>query len=1322
MLSVILANYNREKYLEKVFSGLLSQRFQDFELIVVDDGSTDNSVKIIERNLAEFSGRNTFFRFEKNIGQGMARASNKALSLATRKYVAVQDSDDVSCYNRFSSEIEFLEDNPEIVLVGSHAIVINENNQIQGKWTYPPETNDEIIQAICDDGVNPIIHPSVMYRRDIIWEKFNGYNPEQRFAPDFDLYRRLILGNYNIANLQKLLVRYRLHRSQITRENTEACAVEAEDIVRRFREELPNSRRVLRSSPRVQSIEHLEKPRLVFVADRLQTGGLEKTILGILKHILPRFEVSLYFLRTSTNGNAEIIGEFRKVLGDRFVCEEVSSPVDAVYAFLKKSGSEVTVFFSWQDTVPEALRRFDFRPKCILVKCTTWEGYNSVLEKNQDIIDTCFTVSPKEAEKPNFEFLPTLVDEDFVREGWQKRRHKDFTFGYCGRLDEDKGIPQVLKIAEKTRSRIALMGAAGNISETQLVKAVYAVGLSNKFELIQPGLDVGRLWSQIDVNVLLSVVEGLPLSVLEAAYCGIPSVVTPVGAMPELFQDSVNIFFVRSAEEYLTRWPEIRSRYKTVGENAQLLVRERYLARDVADRFVELVQSIDIEKIEKTKIQKIFRKPAEMRLQLINQDGIKLPDGRSLCRGDCVDVSEADGMRLLEKGYFREVKDDVGVDFHLISAKEPKKFLDDTWRGKRICLISPGGFGDVLIIGGVAEELKKNGCSTGMAVPKEKMPLVKTLRAVDRVVDLGQWESDQTYKQFDYSLNFGTAFLDEKTKFSATDYYRKMLDFAGLSVDSVQLPRLEIPKTIVTDLVCGERKLPEKYVVIHTGSTFVYRLWNSQSWRKLVEFFTKRRINVVFLGKNDFEFTGEYVYSVSKYDFVTQMAVVNQAEFFIGVDSVFTHVAGLTKRPGLVLFGPSSSAAVIGNYESLSPVFGGEPLDCRPCCTTKLDCPIDAQCMRDITPEIVFEKVPTELQQKPCVSGTSGTLEKPVVQRDSGKTKKICFLLAGLPMGGAEMATWAVAKELIRRKNVDVTIASFLLTGDSLLKLFSRDFKSRFVGLGRAFTKENAIKFLAENKFDIVLYYTLQTELVSLLSDAPEGTRIIRLQHTETENERTSIGASRDLDDLTISVSPRGAERVKNGVFIPNGVETSRFLGKTQYDFGWDEKLPTLGYIGRIDATKGTHGLLDIVEQVDCNLAIVGFEQETQKRYFTTKLKTMKNSHRVRLLTRTDNVASIYRALNFYVLLSNSEGMPLGVLEAGYCGVPSITTRVGALPRIFEHGKNIIFINSINDIAGSWSAILGARKLLSENVQSLVQSSYVISQQAKQYEEVIMSL
>lgn len=221
-LSVIIPVFNAEKYLQDAIDSIIHQSFTDWELIIINDGSTDCSETIIE---SYSDTRLKYYKNEQNIG--LISTLNKGIALCKGDYIARMDADDISENNRFAIQIAFLEKNREYAMCGSYAKVIDENNNETGKIVNL-QTND-YLQINLLFSV-PFIHPSMMIRCNVLQK--NHFDSEYKHAEDYDLWCR-IAKNYKIANIPDYLLKYRWHTSNVSVINSKTQEDIKNKIIRR---------------------------------------------------------------------------------------------------------------------------------------------------------------------------------------------------------------------------------------------------------------------------------------------------------------------------------------------------------------------------------------------------------------------------------------------------------------------------------------------------------------------------------------------------------------------------------------------------------------------------------------------------------------------------------------------------------------------------------------------------------------------------------------------------------------------------------------------------------------------------------------------------------------------------------------------------------------------------------------------------------------------------------------------------------------------------------------------------------------------------------
>jgi len=208
LVSVVMPVYNRQEYVADAIESILSQTFTDFEFIIVDDGSTDHSLDIIE----SFVKKDNRIRVVKNNNNiGVAKTRNIGIELAKGKYIAFMDSDDVSHPDRFQRQVSYLENNPEIFVLGTSYAIINSTGEVisthQTKLS-PIEVRWALISK------SAIVNPSTMSRNEIF--KVHGFQHlEMKAASDYDLWNR-VCDKFNIENLPDVLIYFRDHKERLS--------------------------------------------------------------------------------------------------------------------------------------------------------------------------------------------------------------------------------------------------------------------------------------------------------------------------------------------------------------------------------------------------------------------------------------------------------------------------------------------------------------------------------------------------------------------------------------------------------------------------------------------------------------------------------------------------------------------------------------------------------------------------------------------------------------------------------------------------------------------------------------------------------------------------------------------------------------------------------------------------------------------------------------------------------------------------------------------------------------------------------------------------
>ena len=211
-VSVVMSAYNCEKFLVESLDSLLQQSFSNFELILFDDGSNDNTRNII----TEYAGKDIrIIPVFNDQNMGLTANLNRGIKLSKGTYIARMDADDISLPERFEKQIRFLDNHPDIDLLGTGSIDIDEfGNETQLRTV--PEKHKEIINLL--PKANPMTHSSVMFRK-ISFEKINFYNESYRTTQDYEMWFRAAGSGLKFHNLTEVLLKYRMDDNYASRKS-----------------------------------------------------------------------------------------------------------------------------------------------------------------------------------------------------------------------------------------------------------------------------------------------------------------------------------------------------------------------------------------------------------------------------------------------------------------------------------------------------------------------------------------------------------------------------------------------------------------------------------------------------------------------------------------------------------------------------------------------------------------------------------------------------------------------------------------------------------------------------------------------------------------------------------------------------------------------------------------------------------------------------------------------------------------------------------------------------------------------------------------------
>ncbi len=208
-VTVITAAYNANQYLKDALDSLLNQTYQNFEVVIIDDGSTDNTKEIVYEYVNKHPN---LFRYYYQSNRGCVSARNSAIKKARGEYIAVLDADDIYLSSKLTKQVNFLDTHPEVALISSDIEFIDADGRSLGKSNRSGDAFSVAWHLLFHNFLGG--HSQVLFRRDLI-VKLGCYSKIYRYSSDYALWS-LLTENHNIVILPDVLTRYRMHSDKIS--------------------------------------------------------------------------------------------------------------------------------------------------------------------------------------------------------------------------------------------------------------------------------------------------------------------------------------------------------------------------------------------------------------------------------------------------------------------------------------------------------------------------------------------------------------------------------------------------------------------------------------------------------------------------------------------------------------------------------------------------------------------------------------------------------------------------------------------------------------------------------------------------------------------------------------------------------------------------------------------------------------------------------------------------------------------------------------------------------------------------------------------------
>ena len=212
--SIVISTFNGEKYIEECLNSIINQSEKNFEVIIINDGSTDNSAKIIKR----FIEKDKRFTLHNKKNQGMGASLNFAVNLAKSNIIFRFDDDDIMESNRIERQLDFLNKNKDVSFSSSFYKLIDSDGKVIGKKRSELVNFEKVNKKINKDIVLGILHPGAVFYKNIFLH-VGGYRPFFWPCEDIDLWSRFIEYGYKVKVQEEYLTKYRIHKKSISMKN-----------------------------------------------------------------------------------------------------------------------------------------------------------------------------------------------------------------------------------------------------------------------------------------------------------------------------------------------------------------------------------------------------------------------------------------------------------------------------------------------------------------------------------------------------------------------------------------------------------------------------------------------------------------------------------------------------------------------------------------------------------------------------------------------------------------------------------------------------------------------------------------------------------------------------------------------------------------------------------------------------------------------------------------------------------------------------------------------------------------------------------------------
>ncbi|MES2762088.1 MAG: glycosyltransferase [Bacteroidota bacterium] len=598
-VSVIMSVYNGAHFVRRSIESILAQSFSDFEFIIINDGSSDESEKII----LEFKDERIRY-IDNKVNLGLIASLNKGLSLAKGEYIARMDDDDISLPSRFEKQVAYLDEHKTTAVLATRLVIINENGFEVDNWKEDllARSTDEIKQLLPKS--NCIGHPTVMMRAECL-RAFN-YSSKLKNSEDWGLWLNLLSKGFVIAKLDEVLLQYRVHNKSTT---VSANKNGIEKKVIRFKQaymlgkigarSFQNTDWKVLSSWMRDVLKLIVKPVLSpliailktpffsiflqffkvknrlrsfhFKADQIyvfpyyQTGGADKVHASILEAVNNKNSIVFITGQSEDDAFKETFNRFSNVVEVNYLMKlsffrkwlinEIGTHASNKRP-LTIMGCNSYFFYEMIPSLPHHIKFVDLIHAFVHLHEPGPEKWSLpvidrlharvVIDKNTlanfDYFYRARNIDPKYVSR--IIFIPNFVD---ARPLPSKSNNEILKVLYVGRGSTEKRLPIIAKVAHviKLKKLPIEFHFAGNV--TQFIPEQYAGACILHGTIDQKKVD--ELYKEAHMLIIASSREGFPMVIMEAMMQGVVPVSTGVGGIPDHISHKKNGILINEGND-----------------------------------------------------------------------------------------------------------------------------------------------------------------------------------------------------------------------------------------------------------------------------------------------------------------------------------------------------------------------------------------------------------------------------------------------------------------------------------------------------------------------------------------------------------------------------------------------------------------------------------------------------------------------------------------------------------------------------------------------------------------------------------------------------